>query len=208
MTARQTTEETNRKLNLLKELGVEKYYDLYPDEKPANYAPPVKPDAAAQPVDEDFNTMLVQGGKYDGWQLGAVAKEDPIAASLMLNNYLEGKRAVVEKESRRQADFQQNFEQERNSFCYNRAKELFNKSENFTDAEKAQVVKVYEDLSKWMIDNKKSHYHMEDAYALMNKDNIIASKVAEASKAAIEKLTKPGAKSIGTVSTDGKANGF
>ena len=43
--------------------------------------------------------MLVQGGKYDGWQLGAVAKEDPIAASLMLNNYLEGKRAAVEKES-------------------------------------------------------------------------------------------------------------
>lgn len=205
--ARQTTEETNRKLNLLKELGVEKYYDLYPDERPANYAPPVKPDAPAA-VDEDFNTMLVQGGKYDGWQLGAVAKEDPIAASLMLNNYLEGKRAVVEKESRRQADFQQSFEQERNSFCYNRAKELFNKSENFTDAEKAQVVKVYEDLSKWMIDNKKSHYHMEDAYALMNKDNIIASKVAEASKAAIEKLTKPGAKSIGTVSTDGTPTGF
>ena len=73
---------------------------------------------------------------------------------------------------------------------------------------KAQVVKVYEDLSKWMIDNKKSHYNMEDAYALMNKDNIIAAKIAEASKAAIEKLTKPGTKSIGTVSTDGKETGF
>jgi hypothetical protein len=121
---------------------------------------------------------------------------------------MESKRAVVEKESKRQADFQQSFEQERNQFSYNRAKELFNKSDNFTDAEKAQVVKVYEDLSKWMIANKKSHYNMEDAYALMNKDQIIQSKVAEASKAAIEKLTAPGAKSIGTVSTDGKQTGF
>jgi len=207
--AKKATEETSRKLNLLKELGTEKFYDLYPDEKPANYAPPVKSvktDEAEPP--EDFNTMVVNGGKYNGWQLGDVAKEDPIAASLILNNYMESKRAVVEKESKRQADFQQSFEQERNQFSYNRAKELFNKSDNFTDAEKAQVVKVYEDLSKWMIANKKSHYNMEDAYALMNKDQIIQSKVAEASKAAIEKLTAPGAKSIGTVSTDGKQTGF
>jgi hypothetical protein len=207
-TAKKTAEEANRRLNLFKELGAEKYYDLYPDEKPANYAPPVKPEAAAEAPVEDFNTMIVNGGKYNGWQLGDVAKEDPIAASLMLNNYLEQNRSVKEQESKRQADFQQNFEQERNQFCFNRAKELFNKSDNFTDAEKAQVVKVYEDLSKWMIANKKSHYNMEDAYALMNKDKIIESKVAEASKAAIEKLTKPGAKSIGTVSTDGKPTGF
>jgi hypothetical protein len=207
-TAKKAAEETNRKLNLLKELGAEKFFDLYPDERPANYAPPVKTEAAAAVSDEDFNTMIVNGGKYNGWALGDVAKEDPLAASLMLNNYLESNRAVKEKESKRQADFQQNFEQERNQFCYNRAKELFNKSDNFTDAEKTQAVKVYEDLSKWMIANKKSHYNMEDAYALMNKDQIIASKIAEASKAAIDKMTKPGAKSIGSISSDGKETGF
>jgi hypothetical protein len=206
--AKKAAEETSRKLNLLKELGAEKFFELYPDEKPANYAPPVKKDEPVSADVEDFNTMIVNGGKYNGWQLGDVAKEDPIAASLMLNNYLEGKRAVVEKESKRQADFQQSFEQERNAFCYNRAKELFNKSDNFTDAEKAQTVKVYEDLSKWMIANGKSHYNMEDAYTLMNKDSIIQSKIAEASKAAIEKMTKPGAKSIGNVSSDGKPTGF
>jgi hypothetical protein len=207
--AKKTAEETERKLNLLKELGAEKYYEYYPDEKPANYQPPAarKEADAVQPV-EDFNTMVVTGGKYDGWQLGDVAKEDPIAASLMLNNYLEQNRAAVEKESRRQADFQQSFEQERNAFCFNRAKELFNKSDNFTDDEKAQVVKVYEDLSKWMIANKKSHYNMEDAYALMNKDKIIQSKVAEASKAAIKKATEPGVKSIGSGDGAVAATGF
>ena len=208
--SKRAAEETNRKLNLLKELGTDKYYEIYPDEKPANYQPPVarKSEAdAVQPV-EDFNTMVVQGGKYNGWILGDVAKEDPITASVMLNNYLEQNRAAVEKESRRQADFQQSFEQERNSFCYSRAKELFNKSDNFTEAEKAQVVKVYEDLSKWMIDNKKSHYNMEDAYALMNKDKIIQSKVAEASKAAIEKVTAPGVKSIGSGDGAAATTGF
>ncbi len=206
--ATKTAEEINRKYNLLKELGTDKYYELYPDEKPASYQPPVtRKEDPVQPM-EDFNTMIVTGGKYDGWQLGDVAKEDPIAASVMLNNYLEGKRAVVEQETRRKADFERGFEQERADFCYSRAKELFNKSDNYSDEEKAKVVKIYEDLSKWMIANKKSHYNMEDAYALMNKDKIIASKVAEASKAAIEKASQPGVKSIGSVSSDGAQTGF
>src|SRR3990172_1336729 len=56
--------ETERKFNLYKELGQDKYYAIYPEEAPKDWQAkeaPVEPAARA-----DIGNMLVQGGPHDG----------------------------------------------------------------------------------------------------------------------------------------------
>jgi hypothetical protein len=196
-------EETTNKFNLFKELGAEEYYKKYPDEKPADFKP-VKEDPPAV----DFNSMPINGGKYDGWTLGEVAKEDPVAAQLMLNNYLESKRAAVEIQRRKDEEGIKTKAEEGNRFKWERAKELFGKEKDYTEEEIKQVNEVYTKLGDWMRANKKLHYSLEDAHLLMNKDKIIKDERIKASKAALEEATKKGVTSIGNGDSTAGLTGF
>jgi hypothetical protein len=181
-------EETETKLNLFKTLGAEKYYEVYPDEKPADFKP-VERKADPPHATADIYKMTVTGGQYDGWIVADVAKEDPIAAQVMVNDYLESKRTAKATEERKQEEFNKNFTAEKNAFLFERAKELFGKDKDYTPEEIKQVNDVYGVLSKWMIANKKSHYKMEDAYLLMNKDEIIKKTKVTATKEALKTAT-------------------
>jgi hypothetical protein len=192
-TARQEKEETQTKFNLFKELGAEKYYEKYPDEKPADY----KPAEEKQPAAEDFNSMTVTGGKYDGLTIGEVAKEDPVAATLMVNNYLETKRTAAETQRRQQEEGIRAKTEEGNRFKWERAKELFGKEKDYTEDEIKQVNQIYNDLGDWMRANKKLHYSLEDAHLLMNKDKIIKDAKIESAKAALKTATTKTVASIG-----------
>jgi hypothetical protein len=192
-TARQEKEETQTKFNLFKELGAEKYYEKYPDEKPADY----KPAEEQPPAAEDFNAMVVNGGKYDGLTIGEVAKEDPVAATLMVNNYLETKRTAAETQRRQQEEGIRAKTEEGNRFKWERAKELFGKEKDYTEDEIKQVNQIYNDLGDWMRANKKLHYSLEDAHLLMNKDKIIKDAKIESAKAALKTATTKTVASIG-----------
>jgi hypothetical protein len=212
-TALRSAEETNRKLNLLKELGEQRFYEIYPDEMPAGYQPSNahgdRSDRSGRPaLAGDFSNMTVEGGKYDGRLLGDVAREDPLAANLILNNYLETAGAQISREAGQRDEFDRSFAEERDRFCLNRAKELFNKTDNFTDGEKAKIAAVYEELSRWMIAGGVPHYNMEHAWFLMNKDRIIQSARATAAEAAVKKAIEPGVKSIGSKSESGRATDY
>jgi len=207
-TAVRAAGETNKKLNLLKELGADRYYEIYPDEAPEGYQPSAaQNNRRSQPESAgDFTNMMVQGGKYDGRLLGDVARENPQAANLILNNYLET--VQTSRQARQMEEFDRSFAEERDQFCLNRAKELFNKTDNFTDSEKAKIAGVYNELSRWMIAGGVPHYNMEHAWFLMNKDRIIQSARAAAAEDAVKKAIEPGVKSIGSGSGQGRATDY
>jgi hypothetical protein len=204
-TALQEKEQINNKLNLFKQLGAEEYYKVYPGEKPSDFKPK---ETEPTTTEEDFNSMVVNGGKYHGQTIGDVAQVDPVAASLMVNNYLEGKRATVEAETRKHTEFQNSFIAEKNSFCLSRAKEMFGKENDFTPEEIDQVNGEYKKLSDFMIAQKIAHYRMEDAYLLMNKDKIIKSAQIKSAKAAIDEATKKAPGSIGNGDSNAGLTGF
>ena len=204
---KQEKETIENKHNLLKQLGADEYYRIYPDEKPAGYQPEVKPEPASAAT-EDFNAMVVNGGKYDGLTIGEVAMQDPVSATLMVNNYLDSKRQAVEQESKKHEKFQNDFATERNAFCLGRAKEMFGKEKDFTPVEIEQVNSEYKKLSDFMITQNIAHYRMEDAYLLMNKDKIIHSEKVKVAKAAISEATKKGVASIGNGDSNAGLSGF
>ena len=206
-TAETEKEQISNKLNLFKQLGAEEYYKVYPDEKPADYKPVTK-EPEAKTTEEDFNSMEVSGGKYDGQTIGEVAQVDPVSATLMVNNYLDGKRAAVAEESKKKEEFQVNFINEKNSFCMSRAKELFNKDKDFTPEEIQQVNTVYQELANFMVANKIAHYRMDDAYFLMTKDKVIKSAKIDAAKAVINDATKKPVGFIGSGDSNAGVSGF
>jgi hypothetical protein len=197
---------TENKLNLFKNLGADEYYKVYPDEKPEGYQAKREPTPAA--AEEDFNSMVITGGKYDGQTIGEVAQIDPVSANLMVNNYLEGKKAAVVKEAQERDEFQRNFNTEKNTFCLARAKELFNKEKDFTPDEIQQINTVYQELANFMVGNKIAHYRMDDAYFIMNKDKIVKTAKIDAAKAAINEATKKPVGSIGSGDSNAGVSGF
>ena len=202
-------EETETKFNLFKTLGAEKYYEAYPDERPADYKPPVERKADPPHSTAEIYRMTVTGGQYDGWTVADVAKEDPVAAQVMVNDYLESKRATVEAETRKKQEFNTAFENEKKAFMWERAKEVTGKTDQYTPEEIQQVNGIYNQLSTWMIANKKSHYRMEDAWRLMNHDEIIKKATVKAAQDALKTATdkKPVA-SIGSGDRSAGLTGF
>lgn len=200
-------EEIENKHNLFKTLGAEKYYEVYPDEKPADFKPAAPP--TPPPQYEDLNKMVVKGGQYDGWTIEEVAKENVAAATIMINNYLDGKRRAEETERNKQEEFNRNFNNERNTFLYERAKEIYQKTEGYTQDEINGVNAVYQKLSQWMITEKKTHYKLEDAWKLMNHDEIVKKARIEAGKEALKKATdKKVTPSIGNGDSKAGLTGF
>ncbi|MDD5006435.1 MAG: hypothetical protein PHS33_08075 [Candidatus Omnitrophica bacterium] len=201
---RRENEELKQKQTLFKELGADEYYRLYPDEKPEGYKEPEPKRPAHTETTEDYNSMVVSGGKYNGLTIGEVARgtedfpPDPVSANLMVNNYLEGKRSAAATESQKKAKFDEDFKREKNLFLFERAKELTGKEKDWTPEELVKINGEYDRLSKWMIANKKVHYNLEDAYLLANKDEIFKRERTKAAEGAIKSIQKSGPVSIDT----------
>ncbi|MEN6423307.1 MAG: hypothetical protein ABFD76_15310 [Smithella sp.] len=205
-------EEIKTKHNLFKILGAEKYYEIYPSEKPADFQP-AKPPIKEKPV--DIYALQVTGGEYDGYTLKEVADSDPVAAQILVNNYYEQQRqkkeadkALQDSEAKKEAEFRESFEREKKTFLGERAKELFSKDKDFTQEEINQVVKVYDNLSKWMINNKKTHYSLEDAYLIFNRDDIMKRERTKASQDALKKATEKPLSAIGNGDSNAGLTGY
>lgn len=211
--------ETERKLTLFKQLGADEYYKLYPDETPEGYQAK-QPDKSAEqkPNATDVLRLTVQGGDYDGYTLGdllgsADANERAVGA-VLLDDYHRRENAVKAEQETAQRRYQEFTQREINAFEYNLAKETFGKDKDFTAEEVQQIRSITPQVINWMrqkdpvTGRSRVGYTFQDAYFIMNKDNLIKKAKTDAASKAVDAMTKPGVKSIGSGDGEVKPTGY
>lgn len=196
-------EETKRKLDLFKRIGPEKYYEVYPDEKPDNF----QPDGARKEEVEDYESMLITGGSYDGWTLGDLAKEKPLLATKMLNEYLDGQRQAREEAAKKETLSKEAWRTDVNTFGENLATDLYGKGgKDLSDDERKKVTDVIWQVDEWMRKNRKTGYSYSDAYLIMNKDNLIKDATGKAISGVVGALKKSPVGSVSGKAGSGSAS--
>jgi len=202
-----TIEEKDRKFQLFKELGQEKYFELYPGETPAGWKPPEKDNGKRKELTETapaLGEMIVKGGPHDGKTLNQVWQEDPAYAATIQSNHLNAENQKVETERQTQERLKKESEDEVNTFTGQLARELFNKEpEKLTKDEEGRVVSSIQSIFDWMAKTKRGGGVLADAHFLMNREKHISDAKAKGGKEALESLNKP---AIPSVSTGGGAS--
>jgi len=203
------TAETTRKFNLFRELGPEKFYELYPDDKPAGYQPPAAREPARPEIPANIGAMVVQGGPYNGQTLNEVYTQDPAYATLLQNQYLDGQREKVTTAKQRHEALKSESEQEIASFSEYLATDLFGKKPGeLSKDQETQLVQKIQATLDWMAQTKRGAGIIGDAYFLMNQEYMLKTAHEKGGKAALEALQKPPIASVDTaggksvVSTD------
>jgi hypothetical protein len=164
-------EENKRKLDLLK-TDPERYYQQFPEERPETRQPA---EEAAEDL-EDYESFIVRGGKYDGWTLGDLARDKPLTAQKILNDYLDSNRRQNQEIEERKHLARQAWENDVNTFGANLSTEMFEKKpENLTQEERQKIDETIFKVDQWKKQYRKEHYSFYDAYLLMNKDNLLKS---------------------------------
>lgn len=203
--------ETDRKYNLLKELGAEKYYEIYPEETPAGWKPPEKDDGKGKetvttPSTQNMGEMVIQGGPHNGKTLNEVWQEDPAYASSLQNQYLDSERKKVETEQQTTDRLKRESEDEVNKFTVDLAKELFGKeAEKLNPNEEKEIVKTIQSIFDWMAKTKRGGAVLADAHFLMNREKHITDAKTKGGKEALESLKRsaPGSITVGGGSSVG-----
>lgn len=191
-------ERLAEKHNLLKQLGQEEYFRLYPDEAPQGWKPKGADPQPEQVENDPFN-MTVHGGPYNGMTLREVwdidSKEGFRLYDKWKDEQVEQRTAAREKEGKLKADT----ERELTAFAAERARELFDKAPDaMTDAERKQVSDSIASTIEWMKSTGRGGGVMADAWRLMNYESALAKARESATKGTIDALKKPVVGSIDT----------
>lgn len=194
--------ETERQFNLFRELGPDKFYELYPDRKPAGYQPAGKREAQPENIAEigaKMGSMVVQGGPYNGQTLNEVFSVDPAYANALQVAFLEGQKEKVTSVQRQQEELRRESETEVSAFSDQLSTELFGKkSGELSREEEAKVVDAIQATLDWMAKTKRGAGIIADAYFLMNREGILKSAHEKGGKAALASLSKPAIPSVDT----------
>jgi hypothetical protein len=187
--------ETERKLELFK-TDPDKYYETYPGERPEGYkGRQEKPEEQAI---EDYETMVIKGGPYDGMTLGDLAVSKPLTAHKMLNDYLDGQRRSAQEIEERKVLSRRAWENDVNSFGAHLSQEVFGKSkDDLSEDEFHKITEQIWQVDQWKKANRKESYSYNDAYALMNRENELKQAKQGGANKVIEALKKS---PIGSVS--------
>lgn len=196
--------ELERKLELFR-TDPEEYFRQYPDEKPTEEKSEESEEAHIPTFGEAGN-LTVQGGEHDGLTLRQVYEKDPFAAQ---DIYMQHKEALLEKqrEVRNTTEkLQQESDQEVNSFALERAKEFFDKSDDFnlndlTEKEAKQINKEIQETLDWMTKTGRGAGKLKDAYILKNLDKILENATKKGASGLINHLKKPSSSSISSKRT-------
>lgn len=192
-------EETERKHKLFKELGQDKYYELYPDEAPADYKPAqqARPGQQWPGVNPNMGEMLVKGGDYDGMTLNQVWQENPAYANFLQNQYIESVRTAETRYRERHDTLVKEATTEVEQFSVSVAKELFNKElSGLTPQEEQKIAETIQQTLDFMKKTGRGGGILADAYFIMNKENLITEARTKGGQAALQSLTKPSVPSI------------
>lgn len=155
--------------------------------------------------------MVIQGGKYDGQTLGELYKEDPVAAQDIYLNYRDEQKDAISQKKDKAEKIKQETDAELDSFSSGIAKDLFEKEDvsSLTPDEGKKVDEVVNSVLDWMDQTGRFHYKLEDAFMIMNKDDLIAGAKSDGAKALIKNLKEGSTPSIkANKGTGGKKIGY
>lgn len=206
---------TNNKIDLLKRLGRDAYFSLYPNEAPQGWQPktPQQPQGGnVLPIgDARVLEMKVEGGTYDGYTLREVLASDPDSGMQIYGNYAKATMQKINQNRENEAKTKQEQENAVRAFGTARAKELFNLDDpmKMTPEQLQQVTAIGQKVIDWQVLNNRLHLEWEDAYKLMTYEDAINKAKEQAATSAIKGLVKaPAIPSIGNGSGGGKETGF
>jgi len=184
--------ETKRELELIKTLGVEKYYELHPDKAPADYKAPAPKNT--QPTPAQVSTqiqdtspaaaanLIVDSGTHKGKTLAEVQKVDPMAAAdLYISWKLNTERAndEVRAEQAKQAtaaeEEKAQAERDVSTFKETFAKNHYGKEDlkALSSDEVAGVDGALQQVIDFISDPKNHTTNLDVAYTYLFKDKII-----------------------------------
>jgi len=197
-------EETEKKFNQFRELGPEKYYAIYPNEKPADWKPPEKPQAPQKDIFDLVAQYSDPNHPYNGKTLREIYATDPAEARRLERAYeqdqtrrSEEERGKVEAEKQRHQHVLNQCDAEINDFTGHLSKEMFGKdASTLSKEEKAHIDSSIQATIDWMQKSQRGAGILADAYFLMNKEKIIADAKAKGGKGIIQSLSKPSIPSI------------
>ena len=189
----QKADKTQEKFDQFKQLGPEGYYKLYPDEKTGDEEDTETDDADKLLSMSEMAGFRVEGGPHDGKTLDEVAKEDPLSAMDIYNNYKDG----VESQRGRRTQLVEDSEREIGLFITSRAKDAFGKDlEKLSEDESKQIESLVNEVTNWMVKTGRGGGLIEDGFYLMNREGHFEKTKSDMVKALVKILNDPGTATI------------
>ncbi len=190
---------STEKLKLLKELGPDEYYRVYPEEAPSTYRPPHERVDPLSLVAGRTNPAVPY--QYEGMTLRDIMKADPDEGARLLESWREGQKTEVDTKTR---EIQETVA-EADEFAAAVAKEIFNRDslKALTPEEEKAINDLIPEVYKWGVDNGKSKYRLVDVWRLKNKADPVKQE-----KALKSLEVKPAVKSIGSGGGSAGLTGF
>jgi len=209
-------ERTKDKLDLIKKIGPDEYYRIYPDETPAGYKPAAAPaKSGPQPQDPLKLVATYQDPEhpYHGKTLAEIYEVDPAEGRKLEKAWDTAQAAQPPQRQPGEIDplVMKEAEKEIFSFQSQLSADLFSKEVGtLSDAEKERVNEAIQSTLAWMAKTGRGGGVIADAYFLMNKEGLIKKASSRAAEKAIKDLTeKKGPPSIDTGSGgDVKGTGY
>jgi hypothetical protein len=195
--------ETHKeKLDLIKQLGMDEFFKLYPDEAPQGYKPPDTKRTVTTPLPDGFNVLNlpVTGGTYDGMTLREVMQQDPEEGTRMLNEWKDAQQAEIRKQEETVFKTQQEQQTDAFNFGMARAKELFgiDDASKLTPDHNRKLVLLGHEVLAWQKENNLQSLGWEHAYKLMKHDELVEKARQEGASKTFKDLQKAGPASINT----------
>jgi len=150
--------------------------------------------------------LRVVGGPYAGRTLAEVLEADVVAGLDMYDAFKQNQAA---EQTKRQSAIEQS-QRELADFEVSLSKEMFGKAnDKLTGEERAQVKGIVGQVLDWMTETGRGGGRVEDAYFLMNKDNLISKARGAAARRVVEDIAKGGVSQLSTGTDDrGGKTGF
>ena len=196
-------ERTKEKLDLFKRLGPEGYYQVYPDERPAQAPQPRQPQAPMQ----DLGAMKVvhPNGPYDGMTLREVYDIDPVFAPNLQTNFLMQHQQEETRRAGQQERVKADAAQELESFGESIAQASFKKAgKDCTKEEIAKVSDTIKEVIEFMNKTGRGGGYIADAYWLMNKEGLLKTVMSRTAENTLKSLTNQ--KAPASIDTSGGGN--
>jgi hypothetical protein len=184
--------QTDTKFKLFRVIGPQKYYEIYPDEKPEGFQEEQK---ASVKADDPFNLVAQYpdpNHPLQGKTLGEIYQENPAEGRRLERQWEQGRQRQQQSAAEGQRRLLDESEREVQDFSAALAKDFFSKeAAALTKEEKAQVESVIQDTLDFMQKTKRGAGILADAYFVMNREKIVTEAKTKGGKAALESLQKP-----------------
>ena len=207
-----TVEQYQEKLALLR-TDPDKYYEQYPDEKPAASGDPAEGGsdlaASGDPAEGGSNpgAMVYQhnGHKYDGMTLNQIHTVDPFFAQQVYNDHLDSERQA---EANKQSQVNE-AATEIKGFATDIKNELFGENvADLTESQAEQISSVVDSCLKFIKESGRTS-NLKDAYYLMNRDRDLANAAGKAAEGIAASLDKGSSQArVRTAQDGGDAAGW